>query len=211
MAHEKQNRFDFILECGVDECGIGSAIAEVYAASCILDPRRPIKGLADSKKLSPKRRAELSIIIQECALDFCVATGSLEEIERLNILYASHLAMLRSIEGLKIKPDLVLIDGNKLPKALTIPARAIVKGDATVPAISAASILAKVARDEAMLKYHDRYPQYGFDAHKGYLTRPHLAALKKFGPCPAHRKGYEPIRALIQAAAIREPRVERSP
>jgi len=210
MTHEEQNRSDFILECGVDECGIGSAIAEVYAASCILDPRRPIKGLADSKKLTPVQRERLSKEIKDCALDFCIATGSLEEIERLNILYASHLAMIRSIEGLKIPPDLVLIDGNKLPKGLTIPARAIVKGDATVKSISAASILAKVARDEAMLKYHDLYPQYGFDGHKGYLTPPHFAALKKFGPCPVHRKGYAPIRALIQAGEIREQRALRS-
>ena len=194
-----------LLECGVDECGIGSAIAEVYVASCILDPARPIKGLADSKKLSPKRRALLSEEIKAKALDYCIATASLEEIEQFNVLRASHLAMVRAIEGLKIRPGIVLIDGNKLPRNLAIPARAIVKGDATVPVISAASILAKVARDEAMLKYHERYPDYGFDSHKGYLTPPHFAALKEYGPCPVHRKSYAPIRALLEGGAISNP------
>jgi ribonuclease HII len=197
---DEQNPPMYSLTCGVDECGIGSAIAEVYVASCILHPEKPIKGLADSKKLAPKRRKELSDQIQECALDFCIATANLEEIERLNVLYASHLAMIRAIGGLRTRPDLVLIDGNKIPKGLTIPARAIVKGDATVPAISAASILAKVARDEAMMTYHQQYPQYGFDVHKGYLTPPHFAALHQYGPCPVHRKSYAPIRALLMAA-----------
>ena len=185
-----------MLECGVDESGVGSAIAEVYAASCLLDPTRPIRGLADSKKLSPKRREELSIEIKEKALAFCIATASLEEIERLNVLHATHLAMRRAIAGLSLIPDIVLIDGNRLP-ALAIPARAIIKGDATVPVISAASILAKVARDHAMMKYHEQYPQYGFDKHKGYLTPPHFAALKHYGPCPIHRRGYEPVRLLL--------------
>jgi ribonuclease HII len=199
----KQNPTKFSLVCGVDECGIGSAIAEVYVASCILDPKKRIKGMADSKKLAPKRRKELSDQIQERALDFCIATASLEEIECLNVLYASHLGMVRAIDGLRIRPDLVLIDGNKIPKGLTIPARAIVKGDATIPAISAASILAKVARDEAMMTYHQQYPHYGFDVHKGYLTPPHFAALNQYGPCPVHRKSYAPIRALLVVAASR--------
>lgn len=196
---------EIVVECGVDECGIGSAIAEVYVGSCILDPKRPIKGLADSKKLSRKRRTELSSIIQECALDFCIATANLEEIERLNVLYASHLAMIRAVDGLRVKPDIVLVDGNKLPKGLKVPARAIVKGDASVPAISAASILAKVARDEAMLKYHEMFPLYGFDVHMGYLTPLHLSALQKYGPCPVHRKGYAPIRALLQSKVVPVP------
>lgn len=185
-------------ECGVDECGLGSAAAEVYAACCILDPARPIKGLADSKQLSHKRRVELNEEIRAKALAFCVATASLEEIERLNILYASHQAMLRAIGGLPVTPAIVLIDGNKIPAQLALPARAIVKGDAKIPAISAASILAKVARDEAMCRYHDLYPQYGFADHKGYLTESHLAALAKHGPCPLHRKSYAPIRALLE-------------
>ena len=142
---------------------------------------------------------ELSIIIQECALDFVIATASLEEIELLNVLYASHLAMVRAVEGLKVRPDIVLVDGNKLPKGLKVPARAIIKGDATIPAISAASILAKVARDAAMLKYHEIYPLYGFDVHMGYLTPLHLSALEKYGPCPVHRKSYAPIRALLES------------
>ncbi len=180
----------------MDECGVGSAIAEVYAASCLLDPARPIAGLRDSKQLTPRRRKELSEQIKANALDFCIATASLEEIERLNVLGARLLAMQRAVEGLRIKPDVVLVDGNRLPR-LALPARAIVKGDATVPVISAASVLAKVARDEAMLKYHEQFPQYGIAAHKGYLTEAHLAALRQHGPCPIHRKSYAPIRALL--------------
>jgi ribonuclease HII len=183
-------------ECGVDEVGIGSAIAEVYAAACILDPSRRINGLRDSKQLTPARRKELSDRIKERALDFCIATASLEEIDLLNVLGATMLAMQRAVAGLKLKPGIVLIDGNRMPK-LPFPARTIVKGDAKVRAISAASILAKVARDEAMLKYHEQFPQYGFADHKGYLTEFHMAKLREFGPCPVHRKSYEPIRALL--------------
>jgi ribonuclease HII len=185
-----------LLECGVDEVGIGSAIAEVYAASCILDPAQRIRGLKDSKQLTPKRRQELSREIQDKALDFCIASASLEEIERLNVFGAALLAMTRAVEGLKIKPDLVLIDGNRLPK-LSLPARTIIKGDVKVRVISAASILAKVARDAAMLKYHEQYPQYGFAQHKGYLTALHFAALKQYGPCAIHRKHYAPVRLLL--------------
>lgn len=187
-----------LLECGVDEVGIGSAIAEVYAASCILNPARRINGLRDSKQLTPQRRKELSDRIKERALDYCIATASLEEIERFNVLGATLLAMARAVEGLKIKPDIVLIDGNRMPK-LSLPARTIVKGDTKVKCISAASILAKVARDEAMLKYHEQFPQYGIAEHKGYLTEAHFAALKQFGPCPIHRKSYEPVRMLLEA------------
>ena len=183
-------------ECGVDEVGIGSAIAEVYAAACILDPARRINGLRDSKQLTAERRKELSDQIKERALDFCIATASLEEIEQLNVFGATMLAMQRAVAGLKLKPGIVLIDGNRLPK-LPFPARTIIKGDAKVRVISAASILAKVARDEAMLKYHEQFPQYGFDCNKGYLTEFHLATLKQFGPCPIHRKNYEPIRMLL--------------
>lgn len=187
-------------ECGVDEVGIGSAIAEVYAAACILDPARAIQGLRDSKQLTPARRKELSGQIKERALDFCIATASLEEIDRLNVFGATMLAMQRAVAGLKVKPGIVLIDGNRLPK-LPFPSRTIIKGDAKVRVISAASILAKVARDEAMLKYHEQFPQYGFDSNKGYLTEFHLATLKQFGPCPIHRKNYEPIRMLLAPAA----------
>ena len=186
-----------LTECGVDEVGIGSAIAEVYAAACILDPVRRINGLRDSKQLTAARREQLSDRIKERALDFCIATASLEEVNQLNVFGATMLAMQRAVEGLKLKPDIVLIDGNRMPR-LSIPARTIIKGDAKVRSISAASILAKVARDEAMLKYHEQFPNYGFCENKGYLTEFHLATLKQFGPCPIHRKNYAPVRALLE-------------
>jgi ribonuclease HII len=186
------------VECGVDEVGVGSAIAEVYAAACILDPDRRINGLRDSKQLTPDRRKVLSQRIQERAVDFCIASASLDEVNTLNVFGATMLAMQRAVEGLKVKPDIVLIDGNRMPR-LSIPARTIIKGDAKVRAISAASILAKVARDEAMLKYHEQFPNYGFAENKGYLTEFHLATLKKFGPCAIHRKHYAPVRALLES------------
>jgi ribonuclease HII len=187
-----------LVECGVDEVGIGSAIAEVYAAACILDPVRRINGLRDSKVLTPDRRKQLSDRIKDRALDFCIATASLDEVNQLNVFGATMMAMQRAVEGLKLKPDIVLIDGNRMPR-LSIPARTIIKGDAKVRAISAASILAKVARDEAMLKYHEEFPNYGFAENKGYLTEFHLATLKQFGPCPIHRKNYAPVRALLES------------
>jgi ribonuclease HII len=201
MAFADETPAAGVLECGVDEVGIGSAIAEVYAAACILDPARRIEGLRDSKQLTPSRRKELSGQIRERALDFCIATASLEEIDRFNVLGAALLAMQRAVGGLKLKPGIVLIDGNRLP-SLPYPARTIVKGDTKVPAISAASILAKVARDEAILKYHEQFPQYGFAANKGYLTGAHLAALRQFGPCPVHRQGYAPIKSLRARGSV---------
>ena len=185
-----------LIECGVDEVGVGSAIAEVYAAACILDPLHRINGLRDSKQLTAGRRKVLSDQIKEKALAYCIATASLEEIDEFNVFGATMLAMQRAVAGLKVRPGIVLIDGNRMPK-LSVPARTIVKGDAKVRAISAASILAKVARDEALLKYHALYPQYGFANNKGYLTEFHLAALKQYGPCEVHRKSYEPIRVLL--------------
>lgn len=184
------------LECGMDEVGIGSAIAEVYVSACILNPARRINGLRDSKILTPERRKELSERIKERALDFCIATASLEEVNTLNVFGATMLGMQRAVAGLKLKPGIILIDGKHRP-ALPYPARTIVKGDAKVRSISAASILAKVARDEAMMKYHEQFPQYGIDKHKGYLTPLHMAMLRKFGPCAIHRKNYEPVRALL--------------
>jgi len=181
-----------LLECGVDEVGVGSAIAEVYAAACILDPARRINGLRDSKELTADRRKELSDRIKARALDYCIATASLEEINQLNVFGATMLAMQRAVAGLKLTPGIVLIDGNRMPK-LPFPARTIVKGDAKVRVISAASILAKVARDEAMLKYHEQFPQYGFDKHKGYMTPLHKSTLQEFGPCAIHRRDYEPV------------------
>ncbi len=196
-----------LVECGVDEVGIGSAIAEVYAAACILDPVKRINGLRDSKQLTAARRAQLSERIKERALDFCIATASLEEVNRLNVFGATMLAMQRAVEGLKLRPDIVLIDGNRMPK-LSIPARTIVKGDAKVRSISAASILAKVARDEAMLKYHEQFPNYGFAENKGYLTEFHLATLKQFGPCPIHRRNYAPVRVLLEGGEPAELNLE---
>ncbi|MBA4373518.1 MAG: ribonuclease HII [Thermodesulfovibrio sp.] len=182
---------------GVDEAGRGSGAAEVYVGAVVLNPERGIKGLADSKKLTKKKREALSEEIKMHALSWYIATASVEEVERLNVLQATLLAMSRSVQGLSLRPDRVLVDGNHAPR-LDMPVRAIVRGDDSVPEISAASILAKVARDQAMLDYHHCYPDYGFDVHKGYLTRLHLEALQRYGPCPIHRKTYAPIRALIE-------------
>jgi ribonuclease HII len=168
-----------------------------------LNPARRINGLRDSKILTPERRKELSDRIRERALDFCIATASLEEINQFNVFGATMLAMQRAVAGLTLRPTVVLIDGNRMPK-LPIPARTIIKGDAKVRAISAASILAKVARDEAMLKYHEQFPQYGFAENKGYLTEFHLATLKQFGPCAIHRRDYEPVRALLEPEATEQ-------
>ncbi|ABO50564.1 Ribonuclease H [Desulforamulus reducens MI-1] len=185
-----------VLECGVDETGRGSCISGIYASACILDPAHPIEGLRDSKKLSARKREILAEEIKQYALSWCIAQASLEEVEQLNVHHATLLAMKRAIEGLSIRANKVYVDGIHLPE-VDIPAEAIVKGDDLIPAISAASILAKVARDGAMLEYHEKYPQYGFNSHKGYLTKAHREALKKYGPSPIHRKTYAPIRELL--------------
>jgi len=186
-----------MIECGCDEAGRGSAIAEIYVGAVILDPNQPIEGLRDSKKLTVRKREELAEKIKCTALSWSLAKATLEEIEELNVHHANLLAMKRAIEGLSIKPDMVYVDGLHIP-AIDIPAEAIVKGDDKIPAISAASILAKVARDQAVLEYHKLYPQYGFDKHKGYLTKKHMESLQAFGPCPLHRKSYKPIKALLE-------------
>lgn len=186
-----------MIECGCDEVGRGAGVAEIYACACILNHEHPIEGLRDSKKLSPRKREILAVEIKKHALSWCIATASILEIEELNVHHATLLAMKRSIEGLSIKPDKVFIDGIHLPE-LSITAEAIVKGDDKVPAISAASILAKVARDQAMIEYHKIYPEYGFDNHKGYFTKEHMVAIKENGPCPIHRKSYAPIRELLE-------------
>ena len=182
--------------CGVDEAGRGPLAGPVYAAAVILNPERPIVGLADSKKLSEKKRECLAIEIKQYALAWAVATSSVEEIDEINILQASLLAMKRAIEALKINPELVLVDGNKKPK-ISFPCEAIVKGDSKVQAISAASILAKTARDANCLELHQIYPQYNFAKHKGYPTAEHLALLQKYGVSAVHRKSYAPVRNLI--------------
>ena len=185
-----------MLTCGVDEAGRGPLAGAVFAAAVILDPARPIVGLDDSKKLSERRRERLEGEIKATALAWAVAFATVEEIDTLNILQATLLAMRRAVEGLAIRPAEALIDGNRCP-ALAIPARAIIGGDATVAEISAASILAKTARDAEMRLLHERFPQYGLDRHKGYGTAAHLAALAAHGPAPFHRRSFAPVRNLL--------------
>lgn len=186
--------------CGVDEAGRGPLAGPVVAAAVILDPARPIVGLNDSKKLSAAKREKLAIEIRAKALAWCVAEASVEEIDTLNILQATLLAMQRAVAGLALTPSEVLIDGNRCPR-LDIPSRAIVGGDATVAEISAASILAKTTRDAGLLDLHAVYPQYGFDRHKGYGTAAHLAALREYGPTPQHRKSFAPVREQLELFA----------
>jgi ribonuclease HII len=185
---------------GVDEAGRGPLAGPVVAAAVILDERQPIKGLADSKVLSPKQRARLYDEIRAKALCCSVAQASVQEIDEFNILQATLLAMRRAVEGLRLKPSMVLVDGNRLP-TLTVRAEAVVGGDAKVAAISAASILAKVTRDLWCEAYALQYPQYGFAAHKGYGTAEHLAALKLHGACPEHRRSFRPVAQVVGRAA----------
>lgn len=187
---------DLLLICGVDEAGRGPLAGPVSAAAVILDPSRPIAGLADSKKLSEKKRDLLAPIIRERALAWAVAYAEVEEIDSLNILQATLLAMRRAVLALPIQPHQVLVDGLYCPQT-GIPSEAIVKGDSKVAAISAASILAKTARDELMLKLHMQYPQYGFDGHKGYPTAAHLEALNKHGVSMVHRRSFKPVRDAL--------------
>jgi ribonuclease HII len=181
---------------GVDEAGRGPLAGPVYAAAVILSPMIRIDGLADSKKLTAKRRDVLFDLIQKNALSWAIARASVEEIDAINILQASLLAMRRAVESLATPPDEILVDGLHCPK-VSMPARAIVKGDAKEPAISAASILAKVARDREMLKLHAKFPHYGFDTHKGYPTAAHVAALEAHGVSPVHRRSYAPVRKIF--------------
>ena len=185
------------LMAGVDEAGRGPLMGPVVAAAVILDDLNPIKGLADSKKLRPLRREKLYDEIRAKALCCSIAMATVEEIDALNILQATMLAMKRAVEGLRLKPHKVLVDGNRLP-TLVILAEAIVKGDALVPAISAASILAKVYRDRWCADYHLQYPQYGFAGHKGYGTAAHLAALRAHGACPQHRRSFAPVAKVLR-------------
>ncbi len=184
------------LIAGVDEAGRGPLAGPVVAAAVILDDLKPIKGLNDSKKLSPAMRERLFDEIRAKALCCAIAEATVEEIDTLNILQATMLAMRRAVEGLRLKPSKVLVDGNRLP-VLKIAAEAIVKGDAKVKAISAASILAKVHRDRLCLALHEQHPQYGFDGHKGYPTPEHLAALRVHGACLQHRRSFGPVREAL--------------
>ena len=185
------------LMAGVDEAGRGPLMGPVVAAAVILDELNPIKGLADSKKLTSLRRDTLYDEIRAKALCCSIAMATAQEIDTLNILQATMLAMKRAVDGLRLKPHKVLVDGNRLP-TLVILAEAIVKGDALVPAISAASILAKVYRDRWCADYHLQYPQYGFASHKGYGTAAHLAALREHGVCPQHRRSFAPVAKVLQ-------------
>lgn len=184
------------LVAGVDEAGRGPLAGPVVAAAVILDDLHPIRGLADSKVLSAKRREALFDEIRAKALCFRIAEASVEEIDRLNILHATMLAMKRAVEGLRLIPTKVLVDGNRLP-VLRVPAEAIVKGDAKVPAISAASILAKVHRDHLCAEMHKAWPCYGFAGHKGYPTPEHLATLREYGASPLHRRSFGPVREAL--------------
>jgi len=182
--------------CGVDESGRGPLAGPVFAAAVILDARRPIRGLDDSKRLAESVRIELASKIRDRSLAWAVASASVEEIDALNILGATLLAMRRAVEALAVPPDRVLVDGLHCPR-IAIKTKAIVGGDAKVKSISAASILAKTARDAEMRRLHQSYPQYGFDRHKGYPTVEHLALLHRYGPCDVYRRSFAPVRALL--------------
>ncbi len=186
------------LIAGVDEVGRGPLAGAVVAAAVILDPQRPIVGLNDSKKLTEKRREKLAVEIREKALAWSLGRAEVEEIDEINILQATFLAMQRALEGLHIQPDLVKIDGNHCPK-LAYTMEAIIGGDATVAEISAASIIAKVARDAELVALDALYPQYGFAKHKGYGTAAHLAALREFGATPIHRRSFAPVKNVLSA------------
>ncbi|AOT07547.1 ribonuclease HII [Pseudoalteromonas luteoviolacea] len=181
---------------GVDEVGRGPLVGDVVTAAVILDPTKPIEGLTDSKKLSEKKRNALAEEIKEKALCYCIARASVEEIDELNILHATMLAMKRAVEGLSIPAEFVFIDGNRVPD-ITVPAQAVVKGDSLVAEISAASILAKVTRDNEMIELDAQYPEFGFAGHKGYPTKAHFEALAQHGITPHHRKSFKPVQRII--------------
>lgn len=182
---------------GVDEAGRGPLAGPVVVAAVILDPARPIEGLADSKRLSAARRERLFAVIRERATAHAIVRVEAMDIDRINILQAALLGMARALALLDPTPSLALIDGNRLPKTLPCPARAMIGGDASEPAISAASIVAKVARDRILVEYESRWPGYGFARHKGYPSPEHLAALQRIGPCPEHRRSFAPVRAVL--------------
>jgi ribonuclease HII len=198
----KRNALPFTPEdivCGVDEAGRGPLAGPVFAAAVILNPMRPIDGLRDSKKLSAERRNELAPQIKEYALAWAIAECSHEEIDKLNILQATMLAMKRAVEALATAPTVALIDGNRSPMML-VRCCPIIEGDDKVHAISAASILAKTARDAALVALHELYPEYAFDQHKGYGTALHLERLREHGACPVHRRSFAPVRAVLPVA-----------
>lgn len=187
---------DIKTAAGVDEAGRGPLAGEVYAAAVILNPNDPIDGLRDSKKLSPKSRSDLCIQIKQRSLAWSISFASVEEIDKLNILNATLLAMERAIAGLNILPEIALVDGNKAPSLTGIEVFTIIKGDQKEQCISAASIIAKVARDERLMVLDHIYPKWGFKRHKGYGTKIHIEAIKKYGITPLHRKSFEPIKSM---------------
>ncbi|MEN8761760.1 MAG: ribonuclease HII [Thiogranum sp.] len=197
----EQNGFEFDdtgqILAGVDEVGRGPLAGPVVAAAVILDPHRPVEGLKDSKKLSERRREELAGLIRERALAWSLGRAEVHEIDDINILQASLLAMQRAVAALSMAPELVLVDGNRCPR-LDYPTQAVVRGDALVPAISAASIIAKVSRDREMIELDGSYPGYGLAKHKGYPSKAHLAALQTLGVTPVHRRSYAPVRRLLE-------------
>ena len=189
---------DYRLIAGVDEVGRGPLVGAVVTAAVILYPNNPIEGLADSKKLSEKKRLALAAEIKQKALAWALGRAEAEEIDKINILQASLLAMTRAVQALRIRPQFVLLDGNKIPNDLDIPAQAVVKGDSLVAEISAASILAKVARDQEMEELDRQYPEYAFAQHKGYPTKLHLEKLTALGPLPQHRRSFAPVRKVLE-------------
>ena len=193
-----------MLNAGVDEAGRGPLVGSVFAAAVILPSAYDLPGLTDSKKLSEKKRDMLAAAIKAQALAWCVASADVAEIAELNILHATMLAMKRAVQGLAVVPQYVRIDGNRVPKDLGVAAEAVVKGDSKIIEISAASVLAKTARDAEMYALAERYPQYGFDKHKGYGTAAHLAALAEYGVLPEHRKDFAPVRALLAQGRLFE-------
>ncbi|WP_122901902.1 ribonuclease HII [Acinetobacter sp. B51(2017)] len=193
-----------MLIAGTDEAGRGPLVGSVVAAAVILDPNQPIAGLNDSKKLTEKKREQLFIEIQEKALAWAIAESSAQEIDELNILQASLLAMRRAIEALKVQPEHVLIDGNKLVQGLTMSCEAVVGGDALHAEISAASILAKVTRDRQMVELDAKYPQFGFAKHKGYPTKAHFEAIAAHGVIAEHRRSFGPVKKALQAMQVQQ-------
>ena len=185
------------LIAGVDEAGRGPLAGAVFASAVILDPDKPIEGLTDSKKLSPKRRETLAVIIKSQSLAWAVASADVAEIDTLNILQATMLAMQRAVQLLSLRPTLVLVDGNRAPQ-IPMAVQTVIKGDLTIAAISAASILTKTARDASVMQLHEIYPDYAFDQHKGYGTALHLERLRALGPCAAHRRSFAPVRDWVR-------------
>ena len=193
-----------IWQAGVDEAGRGPLVGSVFAAAVVLPEEYDLPGLTDSKKLSERRRDELAVLIKQQALAWCVAAASVEEIDRLNILHATMLAMRRAVHGLERLPEKVWIDGNRVPPDLGCGAEAVIKGDSKVIQISAASVLAKTARDAEMYALAEHYPQYGFERHKGYGTAEHLAALQRHGALPEHRRSFAPVREILAQGRLFE-------